>query len=122
MSRQHWMYPFAPDGGGPIPASQMCKHVRDLGNDIYRSLAWVARCEYAYAKSSDAPMFSEFQWAGYLRSQLVLEQLLGRTKDWTSVTLSDLQREDPDAVADVRRQLMYLARAPAARALPGYVG
>jgi hypothetical protein len=122
MSRQHWMYPFAPDGGGPIPAAQMCKHLRDLGNDIFRSLAWVARREYAYAKSADDPMFCEFQWAGYLRSQLVLEQLLGCTKDWTSVTLADLERDDPDAMADVRRKLMYLARAPEARALPGYVG
>jgi hypothetical protein len=122
MARQHWMYPFAPDGGGPIPAAQMCKHLRDLGNDIYRSLSWVARSEYAYAKSADDPMFCEFQWASYLRSQLVLEQLLGREKDWTSVTLADLEHEDPDAMAKVRRQLIYLARAPGAQALPGYIG
>jgi len=122
LAEQHWMYPFAADGAGPIPVAQMCKHIRDLGNDIYRSLAWVARREYAYAKSADDPMFCEFQWAGFLRTHLVLKQLLGCTKDWTSVTLADLERDDKDELTKVRRKLMYLARSPEAHALPGYLG
>lgn len=122
LAEQHWMYPFAPDGAGPIPATQMCKHVRELGNDIFRSLAWVARKEYAYAKTQDAAMFCEFQWAGFLRTHLVIGQLLGCTKDWTAITLADLEHADADAMAELRRKLMYLARSPQARALPGYLG
>jgi hypothetical protein len=122
LAERHWMYPFAPDGGGPIPATHMCKHLADLGNDIYRSLAWVARQEFAYEKSSDEPMFCEFQWAGFFRTHLVLGQLLGHTEDWTSVTLADLERDDAQAMATVRPKLRYLARSPAARALPGYLG
>ena len=122
MAKRHWMYPFAVDGGGPIPFVQMSQHLRDLGNDIYRSLAWVARTEYAYEKSTDDPMFAEFRWAGFFRTHVVLDQLLGYTDNWTSVTLADLERDDPDAMAAARRKLLYLARSPAARALPGYLG
>ncbi|MFZ2013995.1 MAG: ParB/Srx family N-terminal domain-containing protein [Nocardioides sp.] len=122
MARQHWLYPFAPDGAGPIPVARMSKHLSDLGNDIYRSLSWAARSAYAYEKSPDNAIFAEFKWAGFFRTHLILEQLLGCTGDCTLVTLADLERDDPESMAETRRRLMFLARSPAARTLPGYVG
>lgn len=122
MAERHWLYPFAPDGGGPIPAAEMSKHLTGLGNDIYRSLSWVARTQYAYEKSAEDAIFAEFRWAGFFRTHLVLEQLLGCTKDCASVTLADLERDDPGAMARDRLRLLALARSPAARSLPGYLG
>jgi hypothetical protein len=122
MAKRHWLYPFAPDGGGPIPVAQMSKHLTGLGNDIYRSLSWVARTHYAYEKSPDNAIFAEFRWANFFRTHLVLEQMLGCTKDCASVTLADLERDDPGAMAKARLTLLYLARSPAARSLPGYLG
>ena len=122
MAKQHWLYPFAPDGGGPIPAVDMCKHLTGLGNDIYRSLSWVARTQYAYEKSSDNAIFAEFRWASFFRAHFVLRQLLGCTGNCAEVTLADLEHDDPEGMAKVRLELLSLARSPAARALPGYLG
>ena len=122
MAKQHWLYPFAADGGGPIPVAGMCKHLTGLGNDIYRSLSWVARTHYAYEKSSSNAIFAEFRWASFFRTHLVLEQLLSCTGNCTAVTLADLEHDDPEAMADTRLKLLSLARSPAARSLPGYLG
>ncbi|HTS96733.1 MAG TPA: ParB/Srx family N-terminal domain-containing protein [Streptosporangiaceae bacterium] len=122
MARRHWLYPFAPDGGGPIPVAEMSKHLTDMGNDIYRSLSWVARTHYAYEKSPDNAIFAEFRWANFFRTHVVLEQMLDCDKDCASVTLADLEQDDPAKMAKARLELMYLARSPAARAMPGYLG
>ena len=122
MARQHWMYPFAADGGGPIPIARMAEHLGDLGNDIYRSVSWLARSHYAYVKSPDNAIFAEFRWANFFRTHLVLEQLLDCTGDCEAITLADLQKSDPDSMEDARLRVVYLARSPEARTLPGYVG
>ena len=35
MAKHHWLYPFATDGGGPVPVDSMAEHLDELGNDIY---------------------------------------------------------------------------------------
>ena len=122
MAREHWVYPFAPDGGGPIPVSRMCRHLTDLGNDIHRSVSWVARTNYAYVKTGDNAIFTEFQWANFFRTHLVLSQLLEWPGDCSTVTLADLRAADPDALEDARKKGLYLARSHEASTLPGYVG
>jgi hypothetical protein len=122
MLRAHWMYPFAPDGGGPIPQSDMRRHVGELGNDIFRSVAWVARTQHAYAKSADDAIFAEFRWATFFRSHLVLPELLDRKDDLPSVTLADLAAEDPDLMDRLRSEIAALARSRAAAGLPGWAG
>ena len=122
MAREHWVYPFAPDGGGPIPVSQMCKHLDQLGNDIHRSVSWVARTNYAYVKTDDNAIFTEFKWANFFRTHLLLSQLLEWPGDVSAVTLADLRTADPDALEDARKRGLYLARSPEASTLPGYAG
>lgn len=122
MSRQHWVYPFAADGGGPIPIDSMTTHVKDLGNDIYRSLAWVARKKYAYVKSEENVIFAEFKWANFFRTRLIFSALLSCRKDCASVTLADIEKDDPDGYEEMVLEGQYLAQSPEARGLPGYIG
>jgi len=39
----------------------MLKHLTSPGNDIYRSLSWMARTHYAYKKAPDSAIFAEFR-------------------------------------------------------------
>lgn len=59
----------------------------------------MTRTHYTYEKSPDNAIFAEFRWANFFRTHLVLEQLLGCTKDCASVTLADVERDDPKALA-----------------------
>ncbi len=122
MAKQHWVYPFAADGGGPVPVDAMAKHLNELGNDIYRSVAWVARTHYAYIKSTDNAIFAEFKWANFYRSRLIPAALLDCKKDCASVTLADIEKADPEGYQELMLEGRYLAMSPEARGMPGYVG
>lgn len=122
MMKEHWLYPFAADGGGPIPVDSMTKHIKDLGNDIYRSVAWVARTHYVYVKSSDNVIFAEFKWANFFRTHLILIPLLNCKKDCAAVTLADVRKADPEAHEERLLHARYLAQSPEARGLPGFIG
>jgi hypothetical protein len=122
MAKHHWLYPFAADGGGPVPVDSMAKHLEELGNDLYRSVAWVARTHYAYVKSTDNAIFAEFKWANFFRSRLIPDALLDCKKDCAAMTLADIKEADPDGYEELRMQGRYLAQSPEARGLPGYIG
>jgi len=122
MSKRHWVYPFAADGGGPIPIAQMARHLEDLGNDIYRSVAWVARTHYVYVKSPDNAIFAEFKWANFFRTHLIFDALLDCKNDCADVTLADIRKDDPEGHQELMLRGHYLAQSPEARGLPGYIG
>ena len=52
MAADHWVYPFDAMGAGPFNPATLKQHVKDLDNDIYRSLSWVVREQYGYVKES----------------------------------------------------------------------
>ncbi|MGB5495249.1 MAG: ParB-like protein [Sedimenticolaceae bacterium] len=58
MHQQNWVYLFDRAGGGPQQPNTLPTHIKDLGFDPYRSLAWIVREQHGYVKN-DAP-FSEF--------------------------------------------------------------
>lgn len=43
MASANWVYPFDAMGAGPYNPGTLKQHVKDLDNDIYRSLSWVIR-------------------------------------------------------------------------------
>jgi hypothetical protein len=122
MSKQHWLYPFAADGGGPVSVGSMAKHIDELGNDIYRSIAWVARTHYAYVKSADNAIFAEFKWANFFRARLIPTALFRCKDDCESVTLADIEKADPEGYQEMALEGRYLAKSPEARGMPGYIG
>jgi hypothetical protein len=99
MEQKHWIYPVN-DRGQVRPHSELPKHVKDLKDDPYRSLAGLARDAGAYAK--DGTPFTEFKWAEFFRSR---------------VELRGTSKADFDAAL---KQAEMLAGSPAAKNLPGY--
>lgn len=63
LTSRLWCY--LPCRGKPVPLSELPVHIGELGNDVFRSLAAVAKMQ-AWEKRSNVP-FIEFQWADYLR-------------------------------------------------------
>lgn len=120
MLVNHWMYNFDANGGGPISYPQMAKRIDDLGNDIFRSVAWVARLEHAYEKSADDAIFAEFRWGNFFRTHLQLPDLLDHKGDLQSLTLADLEKGRPGFMAELRSEVAALARSPLAAGLPGW--
>ena len=100
MDNRNWLHPFDAKGRrnaiGKIP-----RHVADLADDPYRSLAGELRRSGGYAKD-DTP-FSEFLWADFLRRH-VSEDLVEH--DFTVAT----------------EHALSVARTPKAAYLPGWAG
>ena len=71
-----------------------------MTDDPYRSLAWLVREAGGY-KQLDTP-FQEFAWTEYLRKHMVI----GGKPNWKKLTEGGVK----------------LARAEAARGLPGWIG
>ncbi|HUO91303.1 MAG TPA: ParB-like protein [Rhizomicrobium sp.] len=67
MSAHNWTHPFD-DKGRRRDYKMIPKHLRDLIDDPYRSLAGELRRMGAFSKESEA--FSEFQWADFLRRRV----------------------------------------------------
>jgi len=100
MDNRNWLHPF--DAKGKRQSlDQLPKHVKQLGDDPYRSLAGELRRAGGYAKE-DTP-FSEFLWADYLRHR---------------INPNLLERKFETAVA----KALALARSESARYLPGWAG
>jgi hypothetical protein len=99
MEQKHWLYPVN-DRGQSRPYGDLPKHVKDLKDDPYRSLAGLARNAGAFLKD-DAP-FAEFRWAEFFRSR---------------VELGATGKPDFDAAL---KQAEMLAGSSAAKDLPGY--
>jgi hypothetical protein len=67
MSARSWVHPFD-DNGHRRDYKAIPKHLRDLVDDPYRSLAGELRRMGGFAKDTEA--FSEFQWADFLRRRI----------------------------------------------------
>jgi hypothetical protein len=98
MCDQRWAHPIDEQGHRQA-CSAIPKHLRELRDDVYRSLAGLVRSAGGYEKTPTA--FAEFVWADFFRHRVVI-----------GPTHADFTRALAEALA--------LAKSPAARALPGY--
>jgi hypothetical protein len=100
MGEKHWAHPID-EKGQRQPFTAIPKHLEELRDDVYRSLAGFVRAAGGYEKTPTA--FAEFLWADFFRHRI----LVGPTPE-------DFTRAVDEALA--------LARSAVARALPGYRG
>ena len=61
MAANNWVYPFDAMGAGPNNPSTLKQHVKDLDNDLYRTLSWLVREGYGYVKDPNNAIFAEFK-------------------------------------------------------------
>lgn len=101
MRARHWAYLFDPKGN-PITPAALPKHIMDLADDPYRTLAGYAE-NAGYYKRTDA-YFMEFEWARYFGSRMKWQPIDRTNLLWA------LQSAEK------------LACQPEAKNLPGYVG
>ncbi len=124
MHEQNWVYLFDGFGGGPRPPATLPAHIKDLGYDPYRSLAWLVREHHGYLKNN-AP-FSEFKWANFFRSRILLHQdlLAGKsTFDDFAIEIDKYGKfKFTDDGREVLDEALFLASSAEARGLPGFRG
>jgi hypothetical protein len=99
MVKRKWARLKDASGKTRTPA-ELPKHVKDLADDPYRSLAWLLRKSGAFEKT-EVP-YAEFDWADYLRTKISREEL------------------DADFSGSVKKAIT-LASADEAANLPGYI-
>ena len=124
MHEQNFVYLFDQSGGGPQQPATLPAHIKDLNFDPYRSLAWVVGEHHGYSKNN-AP-FSEFKWANFFRTRILLDQDILANKD----TFDDFafavdergKLELTDDGQEVIEEALYLAASDEARGLPGFRG
>ncbi|MFL9902484.1 ParB/Srx family N-terminal domain-containing protein [Paraburkholderia fungorum] len=100
MENNRWTYPYDADGQR-TPFSRMPRHVWELADDEFRSLAASVRDAGGYEKTS-VPL-EEFRWADFFRCNL----------------------HRPDSDDDFKalvKKAVKLARSETALGLPGYLG
>lgn len=100
MDRRSWVHPLD-ENGVRHQYSSIPKHLEQLVDDVYRSLAGFVRDAGGYEKSQAA--FTEFIWADFFRRQIAIE----------------------DVKADFKAAVAFgltLARGDRARPLPGFHG
>ena len=122
MANNNWVYPFDAMGAGPMNAHSLKQHVKDLDNDIYRSLSWVVRQRYGYVKDPNNAIFAEFKWGSFFRSRVIFDAQLSCTKKCMNMTLEDIENSDPEDYSDKIAYALFLASSPEASGLPGFVG
>ena len=123
MATNHWVYPFDAMGAGPFNPDTLKKHVKDLDNDLYRSLSWVVREKFGYIKDPNNAIFAEFKWGSFFRTRVIFdEQLTCKKEDSMKMTLDDIKKKDPGDHKDQIAYARYLASSPEAAGLPGFVG
>ena len=124
MHQGNWVYLFDHSGGGPQAPATLPRHIKDLKYDPYRSLAWIVREHHGYLKN-DAP-FSEFKWANFFRTRILLDQDLLAGKhtfdDFAFVVDEHGTLELNDDGKEVIDEAMFLASSAEARGLPGFRG
>ena len=125
MHQSNWVYLFDENGGGPQAPATLPRHIKDLKHDPYRSLAWLVRDHHGYLKN-DAP-FSEFKWANFFRTHILLDQdLLAGKHTFDEFRASSVDEhgtlELTDDGKEVIDEAMFLASSAEARGLPGFRG
>ena len=102
MSTHRLVHLYDQFGDGPRDPLYLPEDIRGVGDDPYRSLAWMAKEQKAFGDS--VVRYYDFQWAQLLRRHRLL---------------------DPNDRSSTRRTLrkaIDICRSPAARNLPGYLG
>ena len=122
MAKNNWVYPFDAMGAGPMNPDNLKSHVKDLDNDIYRSLSWVVRQAYGYVKDPNNAIFAEFKWGSFFRTRVIFDEQLSCKKKCMEMTLADIEKKDPDDYHEKVAYALYLASSPEASGLPGFVG
>ena len=122
MAANNWVYPFDAMGAGPTNPDNLKQHVKDLDNDIYRSLSWVVRQDYGYVKDPNNAIFAEFKWGSFFRTRVIFDAQLSCEKKCMEMTLADIEKSDPDGYREKVAYALYLASSPEASGLPGFVG
>lgn len=122
MRKNNWLYPFAGDGGGPLPPNQLKTQIADLENDIFRSLSWFVRKKYGYIKTPGKAIFAEFRWADFYRTRIIFNKQIKDNIDIKDLTLKQVKDDDKDDYKELLELAMYLATSEDARGLPGYRG
>jgi len=100
MENKRWTYPYNARGGR-ISFSNMPRHVYELENDEYRSVAGFVRDAGGYEKTT-VPL-EEFRWADFFRANIPLPE------------------SDEDFASAVRHGVS-LAKGELAIGLPGFIG
>lgn len=122
MRKNQWLYPFSGDGSGPLPPKELKPHVKELENDIFRSLSWEVRQKYGYVKSPGNAIFAEFKWANFYRARIIFDVQLKKQLDIKELTLEKVKDENKGDYKELLDYAMYLATSDEARGLPGYRG
>ncbi|HRD91840.1 MAG TPA: ParB/Srx family N-terminal domain-containing protein [Accumulibacter sp.] len=122
MAASNWVYPFDAMGAGPSNPDTLKQHVKDLDNDLYRSLSWLVREGYGYVKDPNNAIFAEFKWGSFFRTRVIFAAQLTCKKNCMEMTLADIREADPDDYAEKVGYARYLASSPEAAGLPGFVG
>lgn len=124
MHQDNCVYLFDENGGGPQPPATLPRHIKDLKHDPYRSLAWIVREHHGYLKNN-AP-FSEFKWANFFRTRMLLDQDLLAGKNTFDEFAFFVDEHGTFALTDdgkeVLDEAMFLASGAEARGLPGFRG
>lgn len=100
MENRNWVHPYDSQGRR-IPFVALPRHVRDLADDEYRSLAAFVRDAGAYEPTT-VPL-AEFRWADFFRATLPFP-------------------ESDSAFNTLIRKAVRLAKSERAIGLPGHVG
>jgi hypothetical protein len=101
MRKRRWVYLFD-QKGKPIPPAALPRHVADLADDPYRSLAGYAQSAGYYGRTDI--YFAEFDWARYFGSRM----------GWQPIDRMNL--------LSALQSAAKLACQPEAKDLPGYLG
>jgi hypothetical protein len=114
--------PLRRHGRRPEQSQHLKQHVKDLDNDLYRSLSWLVREAYGYVKDPNNAIFAEFKWGSFFRTRVIFDEQLTCKKNCMEMTLEDIRKADPDDYAEKLGWARYLASSPEAAGLPGFVG
>lgn len=124
MHEQNFVYLFDKSGGGPQQPGTLPAHIKDLDFDPYRSLAWIVREHHGYVKNN-AP-FSEFKWANFFRSRILLDNDILAGKHTFDDFAFDIDKhgklELTDDGKEVIEEALFLAASSEACGLPGFRG
>jgi hypothetical protein len=105
-----------------LDRSVLKKHVKDLENDPYCSLAWYVRQRFGYFKDPSNPIFAEFKWANIFRTRVELDDQLFAPKSRVDLEELLIEKLDNDDKAEVIEDAVALARSKQASGLPSYAG
>lgn len=100
MENNRWTYPYDAEGRRR-PFSELPRHIWELADDEFRSLAASVRDAGGYEKTS-VPL-EEFRWADFFRCSLP-------------------RPNDEEAFASLVTKAVKLAKSKTALGLPGYLG